>query len=116
MLDTDLIHVDEDEQPVWLTSAEPVKALSKLPKDQQDEFLKAKMDEVKFLLDAKTVAPILQAEIQPGCEIKPMKWILFIKLSPNTDPPIRFRARLVSASHLAELRHSLNRKRTYCCT
>jgi len=105
-IDAEMIHCDDEN--IWLSSSEPVKSLRRLPKEQQESFLKAKRDEIQFLIDKHAVEPVLRAEVQPDCEVQPMKWVLFIKRNPAADPPIRYRARLVSASHLTSLRHSLN--------
>ena len=96
-----------DSEIVFHTEVEMIKHLEARSDDEKKQFQVAKEDEIKFLL--KEIAEtISECDRNPECEIQLLKWVLAIKRSTNSDPPVRFRARLVSASNRTELRHSVH--------
>ena len=96
-----------DSQFIFHTEVEYVKNLKDRSEIDKAEFKKSKDEEIKFLLKG-TVKPIPTQDRNPDCEIQPLKWVLAIKRSSNSKPPVRYRARLVSASNRTELRHSVH--------
>lgn len=96
-----------DSTVVFHTEVQHVPKLNKLNNEDQVAFKKAMKEEIEFLLK-NTVDVIQDSKRHPECEVQPLKWVLNIKRSPNSDIPVRHRARLVSASHRTELRNSVH--------
>ena len=90
-----------------LTTSEKVRDISGQPKESQQKFKEAQRGEIDFLL-SDCVEPVHIDNVRDGMELQKLKWVLAIKRSPNTNPPIRHRARLVSSSNLSEYRFALN--------
>ena len=96
-----------DSESIYHTEMERIKSLDGQTEETQQKFKEAKQEEVQFLL--KETVEVIQADHRnQECEVQPLKWVLGIKRSPTSNPPVRYRARLVSASHRTELRHSVH--------
>jgi len=65
------------------------------------------LEEIHFLIKESVVKEEHKDNRKGECELQPLKWIHAIKTTPTNDPPLRFRSRLVSASHATELRHAV---------
>ena len=93
-----------DSSVIYHTEVQRITKLDHLNENEKTAFEESMREEIEFLLK-NTVKPIQESERNRDCEIQPLKWILNIKRSPNSKNPIRYRARLGSASHQTELRH-----------
>ena len=93
-----------DSSVIYHTEVQHITKLDHLNEKEKTAFEESMQEEIDFLLK-NTVEPIPESERNRECEIQPLKWILNIKRSPNSKKPIRYRARLVSASHRTKLRH-----------
>ena len=89
---------------IFRTEVEYVKNLKMRSDHDQKQFNMAKADEIKFLLQ-NTIELIDECDRKPECELQPLQWALAIKRSPNSEPSVRYPARLVSSSQRTELRH-----------
>ena len=90
-----MLHVDPsprgivDSQIIFHIESEYIKNLNNRSEDDQKQFQTAKEDEIKFLLK-DTIEVISDSDRNLKCEVQPLKWVLAIKRSPNSDPPIRY--------------------------
>lgn len=78
-----------DSHIVYHTDVETVKNLCMLSEEDQKQFPTAKEDEIKFPLKS-TIEVIPNEDRNTECEVQPLKWVLAVKRSPNSDPPIRY--------------------------
>ena len=115
-IDSDFITLDQNSTfvedfhhtDVHITTVEDVsKSLQKLPAEDQENFRKAKEEEIKFLIENDVVKPIPESHVPHDQEIQILRWVLNIKRNPTSKLKVRHRARLVSASNLSTLRHSV---------
>lgn len=85
-----------DSTVIYHTEVENIKRMDTLVAEKQLKFKEPMREEIKFLL--KNTAEVMEEKDRDTqCEIQQLKWVLSIKRSPNSEPPVRYRARLVSA-------------------
>lgn len=108
-----MLHVDFsprgviDSQVIFHTVSEFIKILVGTSKEDKKHFSSTKEDEIKILLK-NSIEVISNRDQNLEREVQPLKWVLAIKHLPNSDPPVRYCARLVSASNRTTLRHSVH--------
>ena len=97
---------DLDDLMTLITSVETVK-LKNLSGTDLVAMESAMAEEIKYLFDNEVIKKIKLSSVPSECEIQILKWVLQIKRNLREIHKIRHRARLVSASNLSALRHSL---------
>ena len=90
----------------FITAVENVK-LKDLNEHDLRAIEAAMAEEIKYLIDNEVIKRIKLSSVPTECELQILKWVLQIKRSLSNIEKIRHRARLVSASNLSSLRHSL---------
>lgn len=99
--------MDIDSDLIAFTATKKVGNVKKLSKEDKEAFDVSKLDEINFFLK-HAVSPIPMTKVPDYVELQPLKLVLVIKTTIGKELSPHHGSRLVSASHLSQVRFSVH--------